>query len=110
MPAEIEPGAYTDTGTGAYDNPPEEVTFESPADNEPTGAVDGPAEETTWESPPDHLADPTGAADNPPAETTRYEWPAQEPTKSSKKAVTADEGDVENKAVKSATTKVARKS
>lgn len=94
-------GPYTDTGTGAYPNPPAEVTYESAVSADPTGLVEGPPAEVTVESPVG--GEPTGAAPNPPAEQTTYEWPAsapsEEPAATDTKAVTADEPGVENKAV-----------
>jgi hypothetical protein len=94
-------GPYTDTGTGAYPNPPAEVTYGSAVSADPTGLVEGPPAEVTVESPVG--GDPTGAAPNPPAEQTTYEWPATAPQDTPEdadtKAVTADEPGVENKAV-----------
>lgn len=94
-------GPYTDTGTGAYPNPPAEVTYESAVSADPTGLVEGPPAETTVESPVG--GEPTGAAPNPPAEQTTYEWPAtppeEPPEATDAKAVTADEPGVENKAL-----------
>ena len=96
-------GPYTDEGTGAYDPPPAEVTYESAVAADPTGLVEGPPAETTVESPSgDEVTESTGAVEGPAPETTTYEWPAQAPddTKKSRKAVRADEEDVEDKAVR----------
>lgn len=99
-------GPYTDTGTGAYPNPPAEVTYGSAISADPTGLVEGPPAEVTVEAK-EHEGGPTGAAPNPPAEQTTYAWPATPPEESPEapdtKAVTADEPGVENKAVSSMT-------
>lgn len=103
-------GPYTDTGTGAYPNPPAEVTYESAVSADPTGLVEGPPAEVTVEAK-EHEGEPTGAAPNPPAEQTTYEWPATPPKSSEDtgtKAVTADEPGVENKAVKAPAKKTAK--
>lgn len=101
MPAEIT-GPVTDTGTGAYPNPPTGVTVESPVEQESTGAFPPPPAEVTVTSL-DHEEGPTGAAPNPPAEVSSYAWPAEPPSEApaepSTKAVTASEPGVENKAV-----------
>lgn len=95
-------GGTVDTGTGAYDNPPAEVTYESSVPAEPTGAVEGPPAEVTVTSPAgDEATAPTGAVDGPPAETTSVQWPATADTK----AVTGDTSGVENKSVSSSMTK-----
>jgi hypothetical protein len=106
-----DPGGVgtVDTGTGAYDNPPTEVTYGSEYDPNPTGAVEGPPAETTVTSPAgDEFSAPTGAAPNPPAEVTQYEWPATAPADQTTtqtdttqpadtKAVESGEAGVENK-------------
>lgn len=97
-------GPYTDEGTGAYEGPPPEVTYESNVSADPTGAADPPPAEVTVESPAgDDVTESTGAVDGPPAEVTTYQWPAEEPSakKTSRKAVSADEDDVEDKTVRS---------
>lgn len=101
-------GPYTDTGTGAVEGPPPEVTVTMDHDNlESTGAVDGPPAEVTMTSlSGDEATESTNAVPGPPAEVTSYEWPAQAPAeKTSKKAISGDDPDVENKAVRSASTK-----
>jgi hypothetical protein len=95
MPVENNPNPVTDTGTGSYDNPPAEVTVESPADNTSTGAVEGPPAEVTVESPV--AQEPTGASPNPAPETSYAQWPADT------KAVQAGDPGVENKSLDSMT-------
>ena len=81
---------YTDTGTGAFDGPPAEVTHTADASNEPTGAVDGPPASVTTESPPEHLAKPTGTHPGPPASVTAYQWPASSPDEAVQEAPVQD--------------------
>jgi len=90
---------YTDTGTGAYEGPPAEVTYGTEHDPNPTGAHPGPPLEVTVESPPEHLSEPTGAHDGPSASVTYTQHPAEpeQPKATKAKAVKADE--VEDKAV-----------
>lgn len=97
---------YIDTGTGAYEGPPAEVTYGAEHDPEPTGLVDGPQKEVTVESPPDHLAGPTGADPGPPPSVEYSQHPA--PAPKAAKAVKSDE--VEDKAVRSSSTKSTRRS
>lgn len=96
-------GPYTDEGTGAYEGPPPEVTYESNISPDPTGVAEAPPAEVTVESPSgDEVTESTGAVEGPPAEVTTYQWPAEAPDDdTAKKAVKAGEGDVEDKAVKS---------
>jgi hypothetical protein len=98
-------GPYTDEGTGAYEGPPAEVTYESNVSADPTSAVEGPPAEVTVESPAgDEVTASTGAVEGPPPEVTTYAWPAEAPDekKASRKAVRADE--VEDKAVRASRT------
>lgn len=95
-------GAYSDEGTGAYEGPPAEVTYESAVSPDPTGAVEGPPAEVTVTSPAgEEVTTSTGAVEGPPAEVTTTQWPYGAETK----AVTGSEGGVENKGVSSALTK-----
>lgn len=96
---------YIDKGTGAYPGPPAEVVYGSEHNPEPTGLVPGPPKEVTVESPPDHLAGPTGAYPTP-GEVTFTAHPV-EPAKAEPetKAKAVKTADVEDKAVKPATTK-----
>lgn len=66
MTVNINSTPYTDTGTGAYPNPPTEVSYENIHDPESTGAVEGPPAEVTYDGELDLT--PTGAHPNPPAE------------------------------------------
>lgn len=107
--ANIE-GPYTDEGTGAYDPPPAEVSWDSNVSADPTGAVEAPPAEVTVESPAgDEVTESTGAVEGPPAEVSTYQWPAEPPDedegkKTSRKAVKADDEDVEDKAVRASRT------
>lgn len=71
-----EPYTYTDTGTGAYPNPPSEITYTHDVSAESTGAVEGPPAEVTYSGEIDLT--PTGAHPNPPAEVTVSQfWPSK---------------------------------
>ena len=74
---------YTDTGTGAYDGPPAEVTIKAL----------------------EHEEGPTGAVPGPPKSVTTRSFPAKDDdeTETETKAVKAS--DVEDKSVKSSSKK-----
>jgi hypothetical protein len=99
---------YTDTGTGAYEGPPAEVTYGAEHDPEPTGAHPGPPVSVTVESPPEHLSKPTGAVPGPPASVTYTQHPAVAPEDKPVEAKTVRSADVEDKAVKTADRKGGR--
>ena len=99
---------YTDSGTGAYEGPPSEVTYGAEHDPNPTGLVDGPPESVTIESPPEHLSEPSGAQSGPPASVT-YGQPLGETEEEGATTKAVKTGDVEDKAVTGARTSTRRR-
>ena len=83
--AGANPVPYTDTGTGAYDGPPTEVTIESL----------------------EHEEGPTGAVPGPPKSVTTRSFPAKDDDEAEPKAKAVKPADVEDKAVRSSSRKKA---
>ena len=88
-----------DTGTGAYEGPPETVTYGAEHDPKPTGLGDGPPESVTVESPPEHLSEPTNAHPGPPESVSAYGWPATAPKPARQRAKAVSAAEVEDKAI-----------